>query len=606
MGIKWLEYTPVERMSTKEDSDVEYLYVEVKAPRMAGLTLKCFTWMMESTIGTFFLKPKLKRDNLITKTFVQSRYDEPPMFQPHFSLPEPEDGVLTLDSSLSVPGRVARSLDCLGSLHERKAGDGAYVFRHWTIRDYTHAYKSGRLMPTQVAERFLSAVDESIKGQPGMSIFIAYNPRDILRQAEESTSRYKQGKPLSVLDGVPIAVKDELDCLPYDTTGGTKWMSKVRDVKEDAACVSKLRACGAMLVGKTNMHELGQGTTGINPHYGATRNPYNKAKASGGSSGGSAAAVACGLCPAALGVDGGGSVRMPAALCGIVGLKGTFGRISSHGVLPLNWTVGSVGVLAATVEDTLIMYAAVQGHLSSDRIVSIPPQVTLPQLNRIENEAIGGLKLAKYTEWFDDSDPDVKDRCYAALSKLQKRYGCKTVEVTIPELEEMRLAHFVTIGCECYSSIGIQYENVGVTATGADIRVGFALYKSFTNTEYLSAQRMRYRQMYYHMEIFKNADVIVTPTTAATAPSISLDALECGELNYVYGAKLMRYQIAGNFIGLPAISVPVGFDQAGMPIGIQLIGKPWSEATLLRLAYVIEGLCAAESRRPEVLFDLLL
>ncbi|XP_024523804.1 fatty acid amide hydrolase [Selaginella moellendorffii] len=117
---------------------------------------------------------------------------------------------------------------------------------------------------------------------------------------------------------------------------------------------------------------------------------------------------------------------------------------------------------------------------------------------------------------------------------------------------------------------------------------------------------MRYRQMYYHMEIFKNADVIVTPTTAATAPSISLDALECGELNYVYGAKLMRYQIAGNFIGLPAISVPVGFDQAGMPIGIQLIGKPWSEATLLRLAYVIEGLCAAESRRPEVLFDLLL
>ncbi|CAI8606942.1 unnamed protein product [Vicia faba] len=161
-------------------------------------------------------------------------------------------------------------------------------------------------------------------------------------------------EPISVLDGVLVAIKDEIDCLPYPTTGGTKWLHKQRPCLNDACCVKRLRLCGAILVGKTNMHELGAGTSGINPHYGASRNPYDVNRIAGGSSSGSASVVSAGLCPIALGVDGGGSVRMPAALCGVVGLKPTFGRIPHDGVLPLNWTVGMVGILAGTIEDSLI------------------------------------------------------------------------------------------------------------------------------------------------------------------------------------------------------------------------------------------------------------
>ncbi|CAI8588596.1 unnamed protein product [Vicia faba] len=162
------------------------------------------------------------------------------------------------------------------------------------------------------------------------------------------------GEPISVLDGVLVAIKDEIDCLPYPTTGGTKWLHKQRPCLNDACCVKRLRLCGTILVGKTNMHELGAGTSGINPHYGASRNPYDVNRIAGGSSSGSSSVVSAGLCPIALGVDGGGSVRMPAALCGVVGLKPTFGRIPHDGVLPLNWTVGMVGILAGTVEDSLI------------------------------------------------------------------------------------------------------------------------------------------------------------------------------------------------------------------------------------------------------------
>jgi Asp-tRNA(Asn)/Glu-tRNA(Gln) amidotransferase A subunit family amidase len=162
------------------------------------------------------------------------------------------------------------------------------------------------------------------------------------------------GTPLSAMDGILVAVKDEIDCLPYPTTGGTRWLGRARACAADAAVVAQLRACGAVLAGKTNMHELGAGTSGINPHHGSTRNPHNPGRVSGGSSSGSAAAVCAGLCPVALGVDGGGSVRMPAALCGVVGFKPTAGRLSNAGVLPLNWTVGMPGILAGTVEDAAV------------------------------------------------------------------------------------------------------------------------------------------------------------------------------------------------------------------------------------------------------------
>ena len=167
---------------------------------------------------------------------------------------------------------------------------------------------------------------------------IAVNRDDVMKQAREATQRIKAGKPLSIFDGVPVAVKDELDMVPYPTTVGTSFLGK-SPAKEDATVVARMRAAGALLVGKTNMHEIGINVTGLNPHHGTTRNPYNTDHFTGGSSSGSATAVAAGLVPVAIGADGGGSIRIPASFCGVFGLKPTFGRVSEHGAAPLCWSV---------------------------------------------------------------------------------------------------------------------------------------------------------------------------------------------------------------------------------------------------------------------------
>ncbi|PWA34666.1 amidase [Artemisia annua] len=495
-----------------------------------------------------------------------------------------------LNSGLSPAEQVQEAKDCLPT-SETKNTDStlANSFQRWTIMDYSRAYTSREITPLMVAERLISAIMKSSGPGMGMSFFINYESHDILRQATESTLRYERGEPISVLDGVPIAIKDEIDCMPYPTTGGTKWLHKVRSCKEDACCVNRLRSCGAILVGKTNMHELGAGTSGINPHYGTCRNPYDPKRISGGSSSGSAAVVCAGLCPVALGVDGGGSVRMPAALCGVVGLKPSFGRVPHPGVIPWNWTVGMVGILAGTVEDSLITYAAISGEAETRQPTT--PKLYLPILKPLSQ--MSNIRLAKSKEWFNDCSDDIRICCLSALDNLHKTYGWKTVEVTIPDIEVMRLAHYVTIGAECSTSLG------------SDVRVALSVYGAFDSRDYLNAQRIRNRQMKTHEKIFSVADVIVTPTVGVTAYEIKDDVQETGELDYINGAALVRYSIAGNFLGLPAVTVPVGYDKAGLPIGIQFIGKPWSEALLIQIAYAMEALCKAEYRKPEVYYDLL-
>lgn len=436
-----------------------------------------------------------------------------------------------------------------------------------------------------------------------MSFFIEYNIKDILEQARESTHRYQNGWPISVLDGVLIAVKDEIDCMPYPTTGGSKWLQRFRTCKEDAFCVKNLRLCGAILVGKTNMHELGAGTSGINPHYGVTRNPYDPYKIAGGSSSGSAAVVSAGLCPVALGVDGGGSVRIPAALCGVIGLKPTSGRFSHDGVIPLNWTVGNVGVLAGTVEDALIVYAALSDHLLSNCSTKVQPILNLPLLK--STNLVSDIKLAKYDKWFNHCADEIQICCDKALSILCKNYGWKTLDVTIPEIEEMRLAHYLTMGTECATSLSPHLENLNFKEIGWDARIALRIYRSFIGKDYVNAQRIRNRQMYFHKKIFKTADIIVAPTTGVTAYPIKDDVFKTGELDYKNGGALVRFSIAGNFLGLPAITVMVGYDRDGLPVGLQFIGKPWSEATLLHLAYAMQELCINDYKMPKVFFDVL-
>ncbi|KAF8411766.1 hypothetical protein HHK36_004324 [Tetracentron sinense] len=285
-------------------------------------------------------------------------------------------------------------------------------------------------------------------------------------------------------------------------------------------------------------------------------------------------------------------------------------------VLPLNWTVGMVGILAATVEDAFTVYSAISGHLPSYQPATLLPKLYFPLLK--STNSISNVKLAKYGEWFNDCSDDIKSCCSQALDKLHEHYGwevlsfnyfsfviCKTVEVTIPEIEVMRLAHYLTIGSECSTAISSHLEKLNMAEFGWDARVALCVYGAFNSKEYLNAQRIRNRQMQFYKDILSRADVIVTPTTGVTAYSIMDDSLKSGELDYINGAALVRYQIAGNFLGLPAVTVPVGYDKLGMPIGLQFIGRPWSEPTLIHIAFAMQALCISSYRKPEIFYDLL-
>ncbi|XP_074307906.1 fatty acid amide hydrolase-like isoform X2 [Silene latifolia] len=566
-------YKPVEEIDLGPNSDELYITPIVKAPRMAGFLVKLFAWILELRIIGMIVLYFLKKDNLVHKFVSLAEIEESPVYVPlHTSKEPPKQEVICIESDQSPCERVQKAVECLPSISDKSSIEIDHCFRHWTITDYSKAYKSGAFTPTKVSEELIRAVERSSNPECNMSFFINFDVNDIRQQAVDSTLRYEKGEPLSVLDGVPIAIKDEIDCTPYPTTGGTKWLHRFRSCKRDACCVDRLRSCGALLVGKANMQELGAGVNGINPHYGATRNPYNISRITGGSSSGSAALVSAGLCPVALGVDGGGSVRIPAALCGVVGFKPTFGRVPHDGVLPLNWTVGMVGILAGTVEDALITYAAISGESSPDQSTIVPHKVELPFLKPMTFS--GDIKMAKYGKWFNDCHSDIKVCCSTAIDKLQKCYGWQTVEVTIPEIETMRLAHYLTIGSECVASLDHILQKLN-------------------------------RQMQFFNKIFSKADVIVTPTIGVTATRIQDNALETGELDYINGAALVRYIVAGNFLGLPAVTLPIGYDKDGLPIGLQFIGRPWSEATLLHISSVVQALYISDYKKPDVYYDLL-
>ncbi|KAL0449865.1 UNVERIFIED_CONTAM: Fatty acid amide hydrolase [Sesamum latifolium] len=377
---------------------------------------------------------------------------------------------------------------------------------------------------------------------------------DILKQATESTARHAQGEPISILDGVPVAIKDEIDCMPYPTTGGTKWMHKVRRCKNDACCVSRLRACGAIIVGKTNMHELGAGISGINPHYGAARNPYNRSKITGGSSSGSAAVVAAGLCPVALGVDGGGSVRLPAALCGVVGLKPTFARVPHEG------------------------YAAISGGLPSDHSGFTMPKNRFAAAENLQNLHVLRLQNGNIQKVVPMTAVMISES--VALILLQN-YQTNTAGRGDHTGYSRSCAwpHYLTIGSECSDSIASYLENINKAEIGWDVRVGLSVYSSFHSHEYLNAQRIRMTSpmIFDILRLLPNSLNSVLHNTIKTMVLKTVN--ETNRLHDIFSAALVRYQIAGNFLG-SVHRVPVGYDRSGLPIGLQFIGKPWSESLL--------------------------
>ncbi len=449
------------------------------------------------------------------------------------------------------------------------------------IRDYALAYREGKISPKDVAEQVIQAIEKSSRTSPALNAFSSSYAEDIRKQAKVSTELLKSGKPRSFLEGVPVAVKDEIDQVPYPTTVGTKFLG-AKPPLQDSYVVARLRAAGALLVGKTNMHEIGIATNGENIHHGRIANPYDLQRDPGGSSSGSAAAVAGGIVPVAIGADGGGSIRVPASLCGVVGLKPTFGRVSEAGAAPLCWSVAHLGPMGASVEDVTMVYQIIAGPDPQESLSQQQPPVSIEGWNTPD---LNGLRLGIYQEWFHHASHEIVKSNEKMLDEFEKA-GAILVDVTIPELDAMRVAHVVTILSEMASSMKTYPDHWKDFAPAT--RLTLQLGKEMSSHDYIQAQRMRTRGIRHFSKMFKEVDVILTPTTALTGPVVPPAALSKGWSDLSSDTEMMRFVFPGNLLGLPAISFPVGYDHDGMPIGMQAIGNYWTEALLLRVAYNAE------------------
>lgn len=464
------------------------------------------------------------------------------------------------------------------------------------VADYARAYRDGTTTPTAVAERFLAALETDRRSDLPLNPFIAVNRDDLLAQARAATERIQAGRPLSLFDGVPVAVKDEVDQVPYGTTVGTRFLGRT-PAAEDATVVARLRAAGALLIGKTNMHEIGINPDGFNQHYGIIRNPYRLDCHAGGSSNGSAAAVAAGFCPIAIGADGGGSIRIPAALTGMVGLKATFGRVSEHGAAPLTWSMGHLGPIAATVSDAALAYAVIAGPDPRDPNSLHQPPVSL---DGWDDTDLRGLRLGIYRPWFEHAEATIVRDCEAAAQHLVEM-GATLHDIEIPELEEMRVAQAVTILAEMAANMALYDEHWSDLSPST--RVNLTLGKAATSADYLQAQRVRTRAIAHFRRAFEAVDVILTPATAVTAPTVPDGCEADGWSDLSTVTELMRFAMPGNLTGLPAIAFPVGYDGRGLPTGMQAMARPWEEHLLLRVAFAVEQVVIR--RRAPVFYDIL-
>ncbi|KAF9306251.1 hypothetical protein BGZ74_006897 [Mortierella antarctica] len=560
-----------------------------------------------------------------------TEYDEPPTTTPIWAPTQEMVAASVPDSttSLSPAEYLAAIMEQADKEVDSPTLKTSGGHKFLSCRDYYVAYKSKKTTPTMIAEQLLGNIEESGKISPPLGALWSWRVDFILKQAKASTLRYSEGRPKSIVDGVPVVIKDEIDVEGLVTGVGTSFLNRNSPALEDAFLVKKLRQLGAIIIGKSTMHEIGLGVTNFNPSTATPRNPYNPEHSTGGSSGGSGAAVAAGLVPIAIGCDGGGSIRIPAAYCGIYGLKPTHGRISSRGEYPLAPTVAVSGPMCATMEDLNIVYAIVSGPEDRDTCSQIQPDAVLPipaipgQKGQLE-----GLRIGVPRKWFEDVlHKEISDACYKMLDTLCKDQGAVLVDIQIPELFENAKAHNITIVAEM---LGKRYRY----KLNHQTRMELALMDSLGMQDYVRAQQQRTRSIRHLQSTFGQkkfneehrmaypsfghrgacVDIIVTPSTANLPPKISGGALSYGESNFVNNVKTMQYMMMANLTGIPGISAVAGYTkeeyvhsdgqkyQAGLPIGIQFMSQWWDEKTLLKIGSLCEEVLGEERQQPKVWF----
>jgi aspartyl-tRNA(Asn)/glutamyl-tRNA(Gln) amidotransferase subunit A len=461
--------------------------------------------------------------------------------------------------------------------------DGVNEINFLSIHEAQQQMRDGSLSPQALIEACFRQIERL---NPNLNAFVTVCDDVVTSElesaAERPAVRKATGSPpnapgSSSLDHIPFAIKDLIETRGIRTTSGSLFF-KDHIPGEDAAVVHKLKAAGAVIMGKTNTHEIALGVTTVNPHFGTTRNPWDPNRISGGSSGGSAVAVATGMSLAALGTDTGGSIRIPASLCGVVGLKPTYGRVSLLGVTPLSWNLDHVGPITRTARDAALVLQVIAGYDKQD-----PSSINMSTgdyLDHIEDKISGKKFALAVGTYIEESDPDV----VLAVNEAGKVFASLGAQIGKTEMEFLRKAALANTLMTQADGAAYHRERLSEHPDwfGKDVRQRLEKGRDFSSTDYSLARRTQAEMKHHFVQLFEKYDFLLLPTTPTSAPLIDgNDALE-------QARRLTRFTSPFSLTGLPAISIPCGINKEGLPIGLQIVAKAWNEAEVLHVAHAYE------------------
>jgi aspartyl-tRNA(Asn)/glutamyl-tRNA(Gln) amidotransferase subunit A len=439
-----------------------------------------------------------------------------------------------------------------------------------------------RARRVSAVELVTAATERMVRHNDQLCAFITMTAEQALQQAQEADRELASGTDRGPLHGIPIAFKDLFATRGVRTTGGSLvYQNYVPDF--DATVVERLRAAGAISLGKLNMHEMAYGITSANPHFGAVRNPWNPGHSPGGSSGGSAAVVAAHIVYMAMGTDTGGSIRIPAAFCGTVGLKPTYGRVSRHGVLPLGYSLDHMGPLTRNVRDAAVVLNAIAGPDPEDPTSS---RRGVSDYVPAEGCSIRGLRIG-FPEnfFFERLDPDVESAVRGAIARAES-LGASVRPVKLPDIGALNAVARMVLLAEASAVASPVLERRELF--GPDVLALLDQGRLVPAVDYINAQRLRRRMRREFQALWSEVDCLFAPTTPNTAPKIGDATVRLGGADEDVRLATTRLVRGINALGYPALSIPCGLSGPGLPIGLQIIGPPFEEARILRAGAALE------------------
>jgi len=487
-----------------------------------------------------------------------------------------------------LPPHVPRT--SAGGEASRGAGNLAYA----SVAELAAQIQSRALSPVALVESLLGRIER----WKALNAFITVTADRARAQAAEAVREIAAGRYRGRLHGIPVSLKDLINTRGSRTTCGSRILAE-HVPRSDATVAARLQDAGAILIGKVALHEFAYGVTTSNPHFGPTRNPWALDRIPGGSSGGSGAAVAAGLGPVSIGTDTGGSVRIPAALCGVVGLKPTYGRVSRHGIFPLAWTLDHPGPFVRTVEDAAIILQAIAGPDPRD-----PTTLgqRIPDFTAALRRPVAGLRVGVLVDdYHEEMAEDIRAVFEDALGVL-RGLGIHVERVRFPRAMEASAAQTAIIMSEA-ASVHERWLRDRPGDYGADTRARLQRGQFLSATQYLRAQRVRALVQEEVSTLLRAHSALVCPTTPCVAVRIGEDTVVVKGASAMVVDVMTRMTRLWNFTGLPVISVPCGFGAGGLPVGLQVIGPAMDEATVLAIAHAYEQATPWHTRRPPELAE---